>query len=357
MTATLDRLAPGSTIGILGGGQLGRMLAVAAAGLGFDCVVYEPEADCPAGRVAARCITAAWDDQEALAAFADCVDVVTFEFENVPAPSLAFLEKRAVIRPGLKSLQLTQDRLVEKQFIQGLGLETAPFAACDTLEDLNGAVAAIGLPAILKTRTLGYDGKGQFRLSQPSDAAEAWAALGGTPAILEGFVPFDREVSVILARAVDGSFAAYDVTENVHQGGILRTSTVPAQVSDPLGDQAVAAAAQIAEALDHIGVLAVEFFVVGEGLVINEIAPRVHNSGHWTQDGCAADQFQQHIRAVVHWPLASTKRHAPNVVMTNLIGKDVDAWADLAGQPDTFVHLYGKRAVRDGRKMGHVIKI
>ena len=357
MTATLDRLAPGSTIGILGGGQLGRMLAVAAAELGFDCVVYEPEADCPAGRVAARCITAAWDDQEALAAFADCVDVVTFEFENVPAPSLAFLEKRAIIRPGLKSLQLTQDRLVEKQFIQGLGLETAPFAACDTLEDLDGAVAAIGLPAILKTRTLGYDGKGQFRLSQPSDAAEAWAALGGTPAILEGFVPFDREVSVILARAVDGSFAAYDVTENVHQGGILRTSTVPAQVSDALGDKAVAAAAQIAEALDHIGVLAVEFFVVGEGLVINEIAPRVHNSGHWTQDGCAADQFQQHIRAVVHWPLASTKRHAPHVVMTNLIGKDVDAWADLAGQPDTFVHLYGKRAVRDGRKMGHVIKI
>lgn len=357
MTPTFDRLAPGSTIGILGGGQLGRMLAVAAAELGFDCVVYEPEADCPAGRVAARCITAAWDDQEALAAFADCVDVVTFEFENVPAPSLAFLEKRAIIRPGLKSLQLTQDRLVEKQFIQGLGLETAPFAACDTLEDLDDAVAAIGLPAILKTRTLGYDGKGQFRLSQPSDAAEAWAALGGMPAILEGFVPFDREVSVILARAVDGSFAAYDVTENVHQGGILRTSTVPAQVSDALGDKAVAAAAQIAEALDHIGVLAVEFFVVGEGLVINEIAPRVHNSGHWTQDGCAADQFQQHIRAVVHWPLASTKRHASNVVMTNLIGKDVDAWADLAGQPDTFVHLYGKRAVRDGRKMGHVIKI
>lgn len=357
MTATLDRLAPGSTIGILGGGQLGRMLAVAAAELGFDCVVYEPEADCPAGRVAARCITAAWDDQEALTAFADCVDVLTFEFENVPAPSLAFLEKRAIIRPGLKSLQLTQDRLVEKQFIQGLGLKTAPFAACDTLQGLDGAVAAIGLPAILKTRTLGYDGKGQFRLSRPSDAAEAWAALGGTPAILEGFVPFDREVSVILARAVDGSFAAYDVTENVHQGGILRTSTVPAQVSDALGDQAVAAAAQIAEALDHIGVLAVEFFVVGERLVINEIAPRVHNSGHWTQDGCAADQFQQHIRAVVHWPLASTKRHAPHVVMTNLIGKDVDVWANLAGQPDTFVHLYGKRAVRDGRKMGHVIKI
>ncbi|CAN1501824.1 PurK Phosphoribosylaminoimidazole carboxylase (NCAIR synthetase) [Caulobacteraceae bacterium] len=357
MTPTFDRLAAGSTLGILGGGQLGRMLAVAAAELGFDCVVYEPEADCPAGRVAAKCITAAWDDQEALAAFADCVDVVTFEFENVPAPSLAFLEKRAIIRPGLKSLQLTQDRLVEKQFIQGLGLETAPFAACNTLEDLDGAVAAIGLPAILKTRTLGYDGKGQFRLSQPSDAAEAWAALGGTPAILEGFVPFDREVSVILARAVDGSFAAYDVTENVHQGGILRTSSVPAQVSDALGDQAIAAAAQIAAALDHIGVLAVEFFVVGEGLVINEIAPRVHNSGHWTQDGCAADQFQQHIRAIVHWPLASTKRHAPNVVMTNLIGDEVEAWAELSSQPDTFVHLYGKRAVRDGRKMGHVIKI
>jgi 5-(carboxyamino)imidazole ribonucleotide synthase len=357
MTTTFDRLAAGSTIGILGGGQLGRMLAVAAAELGFDCVVYEPEADCPAGRVAAKCFTAAWDDQEALAAFADCVDVVTFEFENVPAPSLAFLAERTSIRPGLKSLQLTQDRLVEKQFIQGLGLEIAPYATCDTLEDLERAVASIGVPAILKTRTLGYDGKGQFRLSQISDTAEAWAALGGKPAVLEGFVPFDREVSVILARAVDGSFAAFDVTENVHQGGILRTSTVPAQISKALGAKAVEAASRIAAALDHIGVLAVEFFDVGEQLVVNEIAPRVHNSGHWTQDGCAADQFQQHIRAIVHWPLASTKRHAPQVVMTNLIGTDVDAWAGLAGEGDTFIHLYGKRAVRDGRKMGHVIKI
>jgi 5-(carboxyamino)imidazole ribonucleotide synthase len=333
------------------------MLAMAAAELGFDCVVYEPEADCPAGRVAAKCFNAAWDDQEALAAFAECVDVVTFEFENVPAASLAFLEARAIIRPGLKSLQWTQDRLVEKQYIQGVGLKTAPFAACDSPEDLERAVATIGLPAILKTRTLGYDGKGQFRLSQISDVAEAWSALGGKPAILEGFVPFEREVSVILARAVDGSFAAFDVTENVHQGGILRTSTIPAQISDALGERAVAAAAELAAALDHIGVLAVEFFVLGDELVVNEIAPRVHNSGHWTQDGCAADQFQQHIRAVVHWPLASTKRHAPRVVMTNLIGHDVDALADLAGQADTFVHLYGKRAVRDGRKMGHVIKL
>lgn len=357
MTAPLDRLAPGSTIGILGGGQLGRMLAVAAAELGFDCVVYEPEPDCPAGRVAADCFTAAWDDQVALAAFAACVDVVSFEFENVPAASLAFLAERAVIRPGLKSLQLTQDRLVEKHFIQSLGLATAPFGACESQDDLERAVSVIGAPAILKTRTLGYDGKGQFRLSQASDAAEAWAALGGRPAILEGFVAFEREVSVILARAVDGSLAAFDVTENVHQGGILRTSAVPAQISDALGVKAVEAASKIAAALDHIGVLAVEFFVVGEELVVNEIAPRVHNSGHWTQDGCAADQFQQHIRAVAHWPLASTKRHAPHVVMANLIGNDVEALADLAGQPDTFVHLYGKRAVRDGRKMGHVIKI
>ncbi len=357
MTAASDRLAPGSTIGILGGGQLGRMLAVAAAELGFDCVVYEPEADCPAGRVAAKCFTAAWDDQEALAAFADCVDVVTFEFENVPAASLAFLEARAAIRPGLKSLQLTQDRLVEKQFIQGLGLQTAPFQACDSLEELERAVSVIGLPAILKTRTLGYDGKGQFRLSQIADVAEAWTALGGKPAILEGFVPFEREVSVILARAMDGSVAAYDVTENVHQGGILRTSTVPARISVALGESAVAAAGQIANALGHIGVLAVEFFVLGEELVVNEIAPRVHNSGHWTQDGCAADQFQQHIRAVVHWPLASPTRHASKVVMTNLIGHDIDTLADLASQVDTFVHLYGKRAVRDGRKMGHVISI
>jgi len=354
MTFSADRLASGSTIGILGGGQLGRMLAVAAAELGFDCVVYEPEADCPAGRVAARCFTAAWDDEAALAAFAACVDVVTFEFENVPATSLAFLQARAPIRPGLKSLQWTQDRLVEKQFVQSLGLKTAPFAASDSLQGLEHATAAIGVPAILKTRTLGYDGKGQFRLSQSSDIAEAWAALGGKPAILEGFVPFEREVSVILARAVDGQVAAYDVTENVHQGGILRTSTVPAAISAPMHAKAVQAASQIAAALDHIGVLAVEFFLVGDDLVVNEIAPRVHNSGHWTQDGCAASQFQQHIRAVVHWPLASPKRHAPHVVMTNLIGHDVDTWADLAGQADTFVHLYGKRAVRDGRKMGHV---
>jgi 5-(carboxyamino)imidazole ribonucleotide synthase len=357
MTAGSNRLAPGSTIGILGGGQLGRMLALAAAELGFDCVVYEPEADCPAGRVAAKCFTAAWDDQEALAAFAGCVDLITFEFENVPAPSLAFLAERAIIRPGLKSLQLTQDRLVEKQFIQSLGLETAPFAACDSLADLERAVATIGVPAILKTRTLGYDGKGQFRLSQAKDATQAWAASGGKPAIVEGFVAFEREVSVILARAVDGSFAAFDVTENVHQAGILRTSTVPAQISDGLGVKAVEAASQIAAALDHNGVLAVEFFVVGKELVVNEIAPRVHNSGHWTQDGCASDQFQQHIRAVAHWPLASTKRHAPKVVMTNLIGSDVEAWADLAGQPDTFVHLYGKRAVRNGRKMGHLVRL
>lgn len=357
MTAPLDRLAPGSTIGILGGGQLGRMLAVAAAELGFDCVVYEPEADCPAGRVAARCVTAAWDDYEALGAFAACVDVVTFEFENVPAGSLAFLAERAAIRPGLKSLQLTQDRLVEKHFIQSLGLATAPFAACDSQDDLERAVSIIGVPAILKTRTLGYDGKGQFRLSQASDAAEAWAVLGGRPAILEGLVPFEREVSVILARAVDGGFAAFDVTENVHQGGILRTSTVPAQIKDSIGVKAVEAATKLAAALDHSGVLAVEFFVLGDKLLVNEIAPRVHNSGHWTQDGCAADQFQQHIRAVAGWPLASTKRHAPRVVMTNLVGTDVEAWAELAGQPDTFVHLYGKRAARDGRKMGHVVRL
>lgn len=358
MTEVIDRLAPGSTLGILGGGQLGRMLAVAAAELGFDCVVYEPEADCPAGRVAAKCFTAAWDDQEALAAFADGVDVITFEFENVPAASLAFLAERAKIRPGLKSLQWTQDRLVEKQFIQSVGLKTAPFQACDSLEDLARAVATIGVPAILKTRTLGYDGKGQVRLADEGDVASAWAALGGAPAILEGFVPFEREVSVILARTADGSFAAFDVTENVHQGGILRTSTVPAQISSALAAQAVEAACQLATALEHIGVMAVEFFVVGgDQLVVNEIAPRVHNSGHWTQDGCAADQFQQHIRAVVHWPLASPQRHAPHVVMTNLIGNDVEAWADLAGQPNTFVHLYGKRAVRDGRKIGHVVKL
>lgn len=358
MSQAVTSLPPLSRIGILGGGQLGRMLALAAAELGFDTVVYEPEADCPAGRVAARCITAPWDDQASLAAFAQAVDVITFEFENVPAASLTFLASCKPIRPGLASLTQTQDRLVEKTFIQSLGLATAPFAACDSLADLEAAAAQIGLPAILKTRTLGYDGKGQIRLRAADHLAQAWQDLGGQSAILEGFIDFDREVSVILARAHTGQIAAFDVPENGHKAGILHTSTVPARISADLAAKAVAQASSIADALDHIGVLAVEFFVVGaDQLIVNEIAPRVHNSGHWTQDGCAADQFQQHIRAIAGWPLASPRRHTNQIIMTNLIGSDIEAWQGLSAEPDTYVHLYGKRQSREGRKMGHVNRL
>jgi 5-(carboxyamino)imidazole ribonucleotide synthase len=350
-----QQLAPGSTIGILGGGQLGRLLALAAAELGFDCVVYEPEADCPAGRVAAHCINTAWDDFESLAAFADRVDVITFEFENVPAASLAFLADKKPIRPGLKSLQQTQDRYVEKQFLRSLALKTAPFAAVDSLDSLIQAVAEIGTPAILKTRTLGYDGKGQTRLRSPEDSSAAWLELKGQSCVLEGFVPFEREISVLVARSSDGSLVTFDVTENVHEDGILRTSSVPARISPSVEAAALDAAARISHALEHTGVLAVEFFVLADGgLIVNEIAPRVHNSGHWTQDGCAASQFQQHIRAVANWPLASTQRLSAHVIMTNLIGHEVDAWAELSRKDNCFLHLYGKRQVRDGRKMGHI---
>ena len=350
-----QQLLPGSTIGILGGGQLGRLLALAAAELGFDCVVYEPELDCPAGRVAAQCMSAAWDDLKSLAAFAERVDVITFEFENVPAASLAFLADKKPIRPGLKSLQQTQDRYVEKRFLSGLGLKTAPFIAVDSLESLNHAVAEIGTPAILKTRTLGYDGKGQVRLRSPDDAKAAWLELKGHSCVLEGFVPFEREVSVIVARGGDGSLVPFDVTENVHQDGILRTSSVPARISPSVEAAALDAAARISHALEHIGVLAVEFFVLADGgLIVNEIAPRVHNSGHWTQDGCAASQFQQHIRAIANWPLASTQRLSAQIIMTNLIGHEVDAWSQLSQKDNCFLHLYGKRQVREGRKMGHI---
>ncbi|GIU66412.1 5-(carboxyamino)imidazole ribonucleotide synthase [Candidatus Phycosocius spiralis] len=358
MTDPLLQLKPGSRIGILGGGQLGRLLALSAAELGFDCVVYEPEQDCPAGRVGARCFQAAWDDWESLAAFAQSVDVITFEFENVPAAALAFLAEKKPIRPGLRSLQLTQDRLFEKQFLHSLGLKTAPFAAVDHLDGLNHAVAQIGTPAILKVRTLGYDGKGQVRLCTLEDSAAAWFKLKGQACVLEGIVPFEREVSVIVARGGDGRLAHFDVTENVHQDGILRTSSVPARISTSVETAAVAAATQISHALDHIGVLAVEFFVLADGgLIVNEIAPRVHNSGHWTQDGCAASQFQQHIRAIAHWPLATTQRLSAQVIMTNLIGYDVDAWPQLSQKENGYLHLYGKRQVREGRKMGHITEL
>ncbi|MDE3238432.1 MAG: 5-(carboxyamino)imidazole ribonucleotide synthase [Paracoccaceae bacterium] len=351
-----EPLPPGATIGILGGGQLGRMLSVAAARLGYRCHIYEPGANPPAGDVAHAVITAPYEDAAALRAFAEAVDVVTYEFENVPTAALDLIEQLKPIRPNRRALAVSQDRIAEKDFLTSLGLRTAPYHAVTTATDMAAAVARIGVPSILKTTRLGYDGKGQARLSSAGDADTAFAAMKGAPAVLEGFVAFDREVSVIAARGLTGEIAAYDPGENVHREGILRTTTVPAQLTEAQRTDAVLIAARILNALDYVGVLGVELFVTPDGLLVNEIAPRVHNSGHWTQNGCAVDQFEQHIRAVAGWPLGDGKRHS-DVVMTNLIGDDMDEVPALARQSQTALHLYGKAEVKAGRKMGHVNRV
>ena len=349
-------LPTGSTIGILGGGQLGRMLSVAAARLGLRTHIYEPGANPPAADVAHAVTTAPYDDAAALSAFAKSVDVITYEFENIPTQALDVLEAIAPVFPGREALRISQDRLTEKDFLSELGLTTAPYKAIDSAEALDAALAEIGTPAILKTRRFGYDGKGQARISASSDAAQAFADMAGAPAILEGFVDFSHEVSVIAARALDGSVSAFDPGENVHKDGILRTTTVPARLSSAQRSDAVLLAARILNALNYVGVMGVELFVTPKGLIVNEIAPRVHNSGHWTQNGCAIDQFEQHIRAVAGWPLGDGQRHT-DVVMENLIGDDMDRVADLAAEPDCALHLYGKAEVKPGRKMGHVNRI
>lgn len=348
-----DALPLGSVIGILGGGQLGRMLSVAAARLGYRCHIYDPAPLPPAGHVAEAVTTAPWDDIAALARFAASVDVITFEFENIPTATLDQLETLRPIRPGRRALAVSQDRLTEKQFLNGLGLATAPFVPVGSLDELHDAIAQIGTPAILKTRRMGYDGKGQARLTSAADAPAAWDAMAGADSILEGFVTFSHEVSVIAARGLTGAVAAFDPGENRHEDGILRETRVPARLSASQRSDAVLLAARILNALDYVGVLGVELFVTPKGLIVNEIAPRVHNSGHWTQNGCAVDQFEQHIRAITGLPLGDGGRHA-DVVMENLIGTDMDRLPDLLGARDCAVHLYGKPDVRAGRKMGHV---
>jgi 5-(carboxyamino)imidazole ribonucleotide synthase len=350
-----EPLAPGSTIGILGGGQLGRMLAMAAARLGYRCHIFEP-GTAPAADVAHTWTQAPYEDLDALRRFAQTCDLITYEFENIPAPSLDVLSATTPLFPDRRALEVSQDRLTEKTFLAGLGLKTAPFAAIDTASDLSQALAATGTPAILKTRRFGYDGKGQARIAVPEQAEAALATLQGAPAIAEGFVRFSREISVIAARGRDGSIAAYDPGENHHQDGILATTTVPAALPLKLRTDAVLLASRILTALDYTGVLGVELFVTPEGLTVNEIAPRVHNSGHWTQVGCAVDQFEQHIRAITGWPLGNGARHA-NVVMENLIGDAVNRARALATEPGTQIHLYGKAETRPGRKMGHVNRV
>jgi 5-(carboxyamino)imidazole ribonucleotide synthase len=353
-------LPPGSTIGILGGGQLGRMLALAAARLGLRCHIFCPDPDSPAFDVAAASTLAAYQDAAALDAFAASVDVITYEFENVDVAAAARLERNVPVRPGVEALSVSQDRLAEKAFLGELGIATAPFAAVDAANSLEQAFAAIGLPAILKTRRFGYDGKGQSVIRSAEDAAGAVAAIGDQAAVLERLVSFSREASLIAVRGLDGSVACYDMAENLHRAGILHSSTVPAAVAPRTRTEGERIARKILEALGYVGVLGVELFVAGEPgeerLLVNEIAPRVHNSGHWTEDACAVSQFENHVRAIAGWPLGSTARHA-DAVMTNLIGAAAAEWLQLAAEPGARLHLYGKREARPGRKMGHVNRL
>lgn len=359
MTQNTTPLPVGSMIGILGGGQLGRMLSLAASRLGMRTHIFCPDPDSPAFEVTPHKTVAAYDDEAALAAFADAVDVITYEFENVPAATAALLAARKPLHPGVNALAIAQDRLAEKTFLASKNIPVAGYRAVATLADLEAAIDALGLPAVLKTTRLGYDGKGQRVLRERSDAAAAFAALEPKPLVLEAFVPFEMEISVVVARNASGEVKSFDPAENVHTDHILHTSTVPANIAPGVEKHAAMLAKVIVVALDYVGVLGVEFFVVPgtdrPSLIVNEIAPRVHNSGHWTEAVCLTDQFEQHIRAVLGWPLGDPARMA-DVVMENLIGDDVTrvpAGIDGNTQP----HLYGKSEARPGRKMGHINRI
>jgi 5-(carboxyamino)imidazole ribonucleotide synthase len=357
VTAAAPVLEAEATIGILGGGQLGRMLALAAARLGFRCHVFAPSPDSPAFDVVHRVTCADYTDTEALDRFAGDVDVVTYEFENVPAETAAFLAARVAVVPDPTILATTQDRLAEKNFVTGLGIPTAAFAEVSSPNDLRAAVERIGRPAVLKTRRFGYDGKGQVTIKNGTDPEVAWREAGAQPCILEAFIPFQREVSVVAARGQTGVVECFDVTENEHRDHILKTSRVPAALSQHDAAQARRIAEIVAQKFGYVGVLAVEMFVLREGeLLINEIAPRVHNSGHWTLDGASVSQFEQHIRAISGWPVAKPVRRG-RVEMTNLIGQEVEDYRRYLDLPGVAVHLYGKTAIRPGRKMGHVTRV
>ncbi len=347
-------LAPGSTIGILGGGQLGRMLGVAAAQLGYQVHIYAPDRESVAAAVAAHHTRAAWDDEPRLAAFAAGCAAVTIEFENVPVDTVRFLSGHVAVRPGAQALEIAQDRLTEKNFVTGLGGRPAPFAAVPDRAALGAALAEIGAPAILKTLRMGYDGKGQARLMASADADTAWEAIDRHAAILEGFVTFAHEFSVILVRGIDGETRFWDSSVNVHDGGILATSSLPPpQLVGDQQDEARALMARIADDLDYVGVLTGEFFATDDGPIFNEMAPRVHNSGHWTIEGAVTSQFENHIRAIAGLPLGDTATTALPVTMRNLIGGDIASVPTLLTDGNAHVHHYGKAEVRDGRKLGH----
>lgn len=352
-----ETLPPGSTIGILGSGQLGRMIAIAAAQLGYRAHVYAPETG-PANDVAPAFTRGAYDDDAALAAFAAQVDVVTYEFENVEAAPIERLGDLVPVRPSPKSLKVAQDRVSEKRFVEDLGGRPARWTEVPDRAALDAAIAAIGCPSILKTTRFGYDGKGQARLASPADADAAWDAIGGGPAILEGFVDFEHEFSIVIARGLDGRTVSYPPPRNVHKDGILDTSTLPAPAEiTAQWTEAATLAGRVAEALGHVGVLTLEFFAGSDGPVFNEMAPRVHNSGHWTIEGAETSQFENHARAILGLPLGPTGLTGTAVEMTNLIGDDAARWAALAAQPGLHLHLYGKHEARPGRKMGHVTRV
>ncbi len=351
-------LPPGSAIGILGGGQLGRMLSLSAAKLGFDVVILCPEQDSPAARVSRGQVVGAYDDPIALAHFSEGLSAVTFEFENVPAGALDRLGAHGVaIAPGPRALAVAQDRVDEKTFLNAAGVATVAFEAVDSAQGCVEAVARLGTPSLLKTRREGYDGKGQAWIEHGDDPAAVFASLGGRPCILEAPADFVRELSVIAARSQGGEIALYPLGENHHESGVLRRTVAPAQVSDAVAAQAEKIAHQVLNGLDYVGVAGIELFELSNGaLLVNEIAPRVHNTGHWTQDGCEVDQFEQHIRAVAGWPLGPTAARC-HVEMTNLLGGEADAWPALSAEPEGRLHLYGKSGGSPGRKMGHINRL
>lgn len=361
------RLRLNDTVGILGGGQLGRMLAQAAARLGLRVVILCPDEACPAAEVSSRHIMADYDDPDALTELAALSDVITYEFENVPASSVDILTgKGKMVAPNARALAVAQDRLTEKTFMGEIGAFTAPFHAVDDFADLEAGLGAIGVPALLKTRRFGYDGKGQSRITSPGetlpanwDAAceKAWREIGAKPSILEGFVDFACEISVIGARGYDGGMAFYEPARNDHEDGILARSTVPSGAMPAAIEAARKITGDLLTALDYVGVIGVEFFVLTDGSVlVNEFAPRVHNSGHWTEAACLVSQFEQHIRAIAGWPLGATDRHS-DAVMENLLGDTVNRYPDQLSEPDAMATIYGKTTPKPGRKMGHVTRI
>lgn len=351
---------PGSRLGIVGGGQLARMIALSAAELGISSHIFTPESHSPGSDVAAQITQADYDDEIALMRFADSVDIITYEFENVPARTAALLASRRPLNPNADALQKTQDRFLEKEFISSLNLPVAAFHAIDTLDDLSRGVRNLGSPCILKTRRFGYDGKGQIKITANASLGRAFDEIAGAPAILEAYIPFTREISIVAARTAQGEFRAFDICENVHRDHILQFTHVPANIRQRTADVAITAAKKIADALTYVGVIAVEMFVTGndsdEDIVINEIAPRVHNSAHWTIDGANTSQFQQHVRAICGLPLGSVTRRG-TIEMENIVGDATERWLDLLGEPNTHLHLYGKRETRPGRKMGHVTRV